>query len=123
MVSGRGTVRPYRDQSVAPSARSKLRLRGSPGRAADPGLISLPSGNPPLGMEGPRHPTDLGARSWWGVLKRTVSEFRDDNLTDWAASLTYYAILAIFPALIVLVSILGLAGDSATNAMLDNINE
>src|SRR3954454_17682778 len=74
-------------------------------------------------MEGPRHPTDLGARSWWGVLKRTVSEFRDDNLTDWAAALTYYAVLSIFPALIVLVSILGLAGDSATNTVLDNINE
>ena len=74
-------------------------------------------------MEGPRHPTDLGARSWWGVLKRTVSEFRADNLTDWAAALTYYAILSIFPALIVLVSILGLAGDSATNTVLDNINE
>jgi len=57
------------------------------------------------------------------VLKRTVSEFRKDNLTDWAASLTYYAILSIFPALIVLVSILGLAGDSATNAVLDNLNE
>jgi len=74
-------------------------------------------------VEGPRNPTDLGARSWWSVLKRTVSEFRADNLTDWAAALTYYAILSIFPALIVLVSILGLAGDSATNAVLDNINE
>jgi membrane protein len=50
-----------------------------------------------------------------------VSEFRADNLTDWAAALTYYAILSIFPALIVLVSILGLAGDSATQALLDNI--
>jgi membrane protein len=55
------------------------------------------------------------------VLKRTVSEFRDDNLTDWAAALTYYAVLSIFPALIVLVSILGLAGESATNTILDNI--
>jgi membrane protein len=57
------------------------------------------------------------------VLKRTVSEFREDNLTDWAAALTYYAILSIFPALIVLVSMLGIAGDSATNAVLDNINQ
>ena len=57
------------------------------------------------------------------MLKRTVSEFRNDNLTDWAAALTYYAVLSIFPALIVLVSILGLAGDSATNTVLDNINE
>jgi membrane protein len=74
-------------------------------------------------VEEPRNPSDLGRRSWWGVVKRTVSEFRADNLTDWAAALTYYAILSIFPALIVLVSILGLAGDSATNAVLDNINE
>ena len=73
--------------------------------------------------EGPRKPTDLGARSWWSALKRTVSEFRADNLTDWAAALTYYAILSIFPALIVLVSILGLAGDSATQALLDNIQQ
>src|SRR6187549_3407459 len=71
----------------------------------------------------PGKPTDLSLRAWWSALKRTVSEFRADNLTDWAAALTYYAILSIFPALIVLVSILGLAGDSATNAMLDNINE
>jgi membrane protein len=69
------------------------------------------SGNPPAGVEGPRKPTDLKARSWWRVLKRTVAEFRADNLTDWAAALTYYAILSIFPSLIVLVSILGLAGE------------
>jgi membrane protein len=74
-------------------------------------------------VEEPRKPTQLKGRAWWAVLKRTVSEFREDNLTDWAAALTYYAILSIFPALIVLVSILGLAGDSATNAVLDNINE
>ena len=52
-----------------------------------------------------------------------MSEFRADNLTDWAAALTYYAILSIFPALIVLVAILGLAGDSATQSVLDNLNE
>ena len=58
----------------------------------------------------PDAPTDLGGRGWWAALKRTVREFRDDNLTDWAAALTYYSVLAIFPALIVLVSILGLVG-------------
>ena len=51
---------------------------------------------------------------WWQTLKRTVSEFRDDNLTDWAAALTYYAVLSIFPALITLVSIVGLALDPRT---------
>lgn len=45
------------------------------------------------------------------TLKRTVAEFRDDNLTDWAAALTYYAVLSIFPALLALVSIVGLVGD------------
>jgi membrane protein len=60
-------------------------------------------------------------RHWWPVLKRTVREFREDNLTDWAAALTYYGVLAIFPALIVLVSILGLVGESATEPLIDNL--
>ncbi|HXD59025.1 MAG TPA: YihY/virulence factor BrkB family protein [Thermoleophilaceae bacterium] len=67
-------------------------------------------------------PTDLSKRSWWGVLKRTGKEFQDDNLTDWAASLTYYSVLSIFPALIALVSVLGLIGHSATQPLLDNLN-
>jgi membrane protein len=57
------------------------------------------------------------------VLKRTIREFREDNLTDWAAALTYYAILSIFPALLVLVSVLGLIGESATEPLLDNLSE
>jgi membrane protein len=43
-----------------------------------------------------------------GTLKRTLSEFSEDNLTDWAAALTYYGVLALFPALIALLSIVGL---------------
>jgi membrane protein len=70
----------------------------------------------------PSGPTELRTRSWFGVLKRTVKEFQDDNLTDWAAALTYYGVLAIFPALIALVSILGLIGHSATQPLLDNLN-
>jgi membrane protein len=71
----------------------------------------------------PEGPADLRARSWWGVLRRTVREFREDNLTDWAAALTYYAILSIFPALLVFVSVLGLIGESATQPLLDNLTE
>ncbi len=48
------------------------------------------------------------------ALKRAFAEFRDDNLTDWAAALTYYGLLSLFPALIALVSILGLVGDPQT---------
>ena len=69
----------------------------------------------------PDEPTDLKTRSWWGVLKRSVKEFREDNLTDWAAALTYYGVLSIFPALLVVVSVLGLIGESATQPLLDNL--
>jgi len=69
----------------------------------------------------PDEPTDLKTRSWWGVLKRSVREFREDNLTDWAAALTYYGVLSIFPALLVVVSVLGLVGESATQPLLDNV--
>jgi membrane protein len=48
---------------------------------------------------------------WWPTLKRTATEFREDNLSDWAAALTYYGLLSLFPALIALVSIVGLVGD------------
>ena len=69
----------------------------------------------------PAGPTQVGRGSWGGVLRRTVREFKDDNLTDWAAALTYYGILAIFPALIALVSVLGLIGPSATQPLIDNL--
>jgi membrane protein len=68
-------------------------------------------------------PTDLKGRSWLGTIKRTVTEFSDDNLTDWAAALTYYGILAIFPALLALISILGLVGQSATQPLIDNLGK
>jgi membrane protein len=71
----------------------------------------------------PDEPTDLGGRGWWAALKRTVREFKADNLTDWAAALTYYGVLAIFPALIVLVSILQLVGESATQPLLDELGK
>jgi membrane protein len=74
-----------------------------------------------MAQETAEEPTDLRRRSWWEALKRTVREFSDDNLTDWAAALTYYSILSIFPALIALVSVLGLIGDSATQPLIDNI--
>ena len=71
--------------------------------------------------KGPDGPTDIGRGGWWAALKRTVHEFREDNLSDWAAALTYYGVLAIFPALIVLTSVLGLIGESATKPLLDEL--
>ncbi len=68
----------------------------------------------------PDVPTDLHKRSWVGVLKRTVLEFKDDNCTDWAAALTYYGLLAMFPALIAMTSLISLVGDpkKTTDALL-----
>jgi membrane protein len=57
---------------------------------------------------GPDNPGKLPKRSWMATLKRTISEFQDDNITDWAAALTYYGLLSLFPAIIAMVSIVGL---------------
>jgi membrane protein len=67
-------------------------------------------------------PTGVERRTGvWPTLKRTVQEFQEDNLTDWAAALTYYGLLALFPALIALVSIVGLVADpqSTTRTITD----
>ena len=69
----------------------------------------------------PDSPTELRPRSWLGVLKRTWREFREDRLVDWAAALTYYGVLSLFPGLLVLASLLGLVGASATQPLLDNL--
>jgi membrane protein len=69
----------------------------------------------------PDQPTDLPKRSWPSVLKRTMKQFSEDQLTTWAAALTYYAILSIFPALLALISILGLIGPSAIQPLIDNL--
>src|SRR3954468_19303193 len=71
----------------------------------------------------PDSPADLPKESFGAVLKRTFREFKADNLTDWAAALTYYGVLSIFPMLIALVSILGFAGNSAPQPLLDNLGK
>jgi membrane protein len=65
------------------------------------------------------------APSWPAVLKRTLREAQEDNLTDWAAALTYYGVLSIFPALLVLVALLGLLGEHprTTDALLEIVED
>src|SRR5690348_16771999 len=66
----------------------------------------------------PDRPTALIKRSWKDVLKRTVKEYQADNLSDWAAALTYRAVMSLFPGILVLVALLGLTGrDTAQRAV------
>ncbi|HEX7059683.1 MAG TPA: YihY/virulence factor BrkB family protein [Solirubrobacterales bacterium] len=60
----------------------------------------------------------------FATLKRTLGEFKEDNLADWAAALTYYGLLSLFPALIAMVSLIGLFGDpkSTTESLTDIIS-
>ena len=83
----------------------------------------MPEGGvrPMSGKPAPDAPTDLSKRSWKDIVKRTVREFKEDDLTLLAAGLTYYAVLSLFPALLVLLSILGLLGASATQPLIDNL--
>ncbi len=64
--------------------------------------------------DAPDNPVELGHGGWLAAGRRTAREFKEDNLRDWAAALTYYSIQSIFPGLLVLVSLLGLIGKSAT---------
>jgi membrane protein len=77
----------------------------------------------PTADQGPGKPTELSRRSWWGVLKRVATEYQRDNLSDWAAALTYYAMLSIFPGLLVLVSGLRLLGRSAVTTVVNNLTQ
>ncbi|MFH8758889.1 YihY/virulence factor BrkB family protein [Streptomyces atroolivaceus] len=79
--------------------------------------------DPQVERDAPDTPTKVGRASWAAVLRRTLKEFKRDELADRAAALTYYGILALFPALLVLVSLLGIAGESATQTVLDNIRK
>ncbi|MEX3598704.1 YihY/virulence factor BrkB family protein [Kocuria carniphila] len=73
----------------------------------------------------PDSPTDLKGQSWGYVFKRAISEFSKDGCTDLAASLTYFAVLSIFPALLALVSLLGVfgQGEATTTAILDFLEQ
>jgi membrane protein len=72
-----------------------------------------------------RSPVGLPRDTWGGTLKRTVLEFRDDKLHHWAAALTFYAVLSIFPALLVMVSLIGLLAnpERVTRVLTDTVAE
>jgi membrane protein len=90
------------------SGRTAADARFSDNRAGDP----APDEDKISGTRADYAPTGADAKpTVFATLKRTLKEFSEDNLTDWAAALTYYGVLALFPALVALLSIIGLLTD------------
>src|SRR4051794_16923693 len=93
------------------SSRTTTETRFSGNRADDP----APQDDTISGTRADYAPTGADPRpTFFATLKRTLKEFSEDNLTDWAAALTYYGILALFPALLAILSIIGLVTDPKT---------
>jgi membrane protein len=69
----------------------------------------------------PKSPAKMSPAAWWAAVKRTFGEFKADNLSDWAAALTYYSVLSIFPAMLVIVSLVGLGGKSVSQDLISQV--
>ena len=72
-----------------------------------------------------KSPASLPRTSWADTLKRTLRKAKDDKINHWGAALTYYAVLSLFPALLVMVSLVGLFGDPerVTKVMTDTVTQ
>jgi membrane protein len=105
-------------------SRSRLRIAPRHGPVAAGASAELATA-PERTSAKPRELRDLPATHWRATFKRTLTEFRADDLTDWGAALTYYAVLSIFPSVIVLIAILGLLGQypETSNALLDIVGQ
>ena len=79
---------------------------------------------PPDDARKPDSPDDLTGRSWRLAFTQAWAEFRRDECTDLAAALTYYAVLSLFPALLAMISLLGVfgQGESTTDTLLELID-
>src|ERR1700712_2109028 len=91
-------------------------------------MATHPSAKPSPGADQdsdgrPTRPQDMPKAGWVTILKRALKQFKHDDVTDRAAALTYYGVLAIFPGVLALVSVLGLLGKSTTNKVLSNIKQ
>jgi membrane protein len=96
---------------------------GTTDQTADTARAPQAGPNEQVEEQAPDTPTDLPRSSWMAVLKGTLKEFKKDELTDRAAALTYYGLLALFPALLALISLLGVVGQSTSQQVLDNIQK
>jgi membrane protein len=109
------STRKAADEKSGSTKADKASFTGSDSNRDD---LSAPSPD-----AGPDSPTKLPAKGWFGALKRAGKEFSEDNVSDWAAALTYYGVLSIFPGLLVLVSLLGLLGPETTQTVQDTVTD
>ena len=72
---------------------------------------------------GPGSPAKLGGQGVFAALKRTFKQFSQDNVSDWAAALTYYGVLSIFPGVLVLVSVLGMLSSNGQQTVQDAVEQ
>jgi len=72
---------------------------------------------------GPDSPLQLRGKGLLAAVKRTFKQFSSDNVTDWAAALTYYGVLSIFPGALVLVSVLGLLSNDGQKTVQDTVTQ
>jgi membrane protein len=77
----------------------------------------------PTASRGPDELSDLPKQSYFAVFKRVVREFGDDSITVWAAALTYYGVLSIFPGLLLIVTCLRLFGPDTVQSVVDNLTD
>jgi membrane protein len=93
------------------TATTEARFHGNTVEEADGG-DTAPGDDNITGRRADYAPTGADSRTgFFPTAKRTLKEFSEDNMTDWAASLTYYGVLALFPALLAVLSIVGLVTD------------
>jgi membrane protein len=87
--------------------------------------VGRQTGRGPLDLDAARlaeGPLRLGPAAWPATVRRTGREFLDHHLLQWSAALTFFAVLSLFPAMLALVSLLGLLGSSALQPLIDNVS-
>ncbi|GAA1693021.1 ribonuclease [Mycolicibacterium murale] len=110
---------------LAARRRSPARSAAEPAKDGEPPPPDDAQRPEPDDPRKPDSPADLTTPSWRYVLKQTIGEFSRDQCTDLAAALTYYAVLSLFPALLVVVSLLGVIGQGqrTSDTLLDLIGD
>lgn len=108
---------------MAPKTEGPDQPANAPGGADELDDTERAGPGPQVERDAADAPTDLPRASWWAVLRRTGKEFFDDGLPDHAAALTYYSVLSVFPALLALLSLLGVWGESLIDKLLANLDQ